>query len=75
MRFVRAVVDGKLKISNRKKAELVAQLQKDGYAVRSPTQDSHTARSPHSWAARCVQSRVIPLALICRPSAMTFNAS
>ena len=36
MRFVRAVVEGKLKIANRKKAELVAQLQKDGYATFEP---------------------------------------
>ena len=32
LRFVLAVVAGQLKIGGRKKAELVQQLQKDGYA-------------------------------------------
>jgi len=37
MRFVQAVIDGKLKIAKRKKSELVAQLQKDGYTAFEPT--------------------------------------
>ena len=36
MRFVNAVVSGALKIANRKKADLVAQLVKDGYVAFEP---------------------------------------
>lgn len=36
LRFVLAVVAGQLKIGGRKKAELVLQLQKDGYAAFEP---------------------------------------
>ena len=36
LRFVLAVVAGQLKIGGRKKAELVQQLQKDGYAAFEP---------------------------------------
>lgn len=42
MRFVNEVVTGKLKISNRKKLELVAHLQKDGYVPFEPEKKKKT---------------------------------